>query len=705
MVKPMKAECFNRKHSVTLAVCLALLTVTGVANSAVVDNSTSDVIVLGVGASTGVNHPGVIIGTNAYGDSYYGVAIGTDVRNTAKGGVALGSSSKATASNSIALGRSSVADRNGNVQGYMFLPSAVEDASSYYWHSANEAGALSLGFGASTDSDGNVIPGYARQITNVAAGSQDGDAVNLAQLKNLQSYGDQTYLTQDAAGNTYLSKTDAGNTYATKNSLNGYLTTSNASNTYLSKTDAGNTYATKTSLNSYLTTSSAQSTYATQANLKTTSDALNSYKTSNDTKVGQLQTNLSQLSSTVESISGEGLGQLQASISELKELQENLKNGLFTITTTSPNQTPLTITTLNEEEGDSSVSVPEEVPPGETPSTSSQETLSAGKQLNFAGDSNIKTSLSKDEAGNVTVNVAMAEDATVNSLTANEITTGNLTVNQKLTANEIEAKTVTAETVTGADIVATNSLTAPSITFANGPTLSYNNETGRLQYVSNATAAAEGEGAVATNLATTKDGIKFGANEGESVLVNLEDNQVDIKGGDEFISTSIVSNGNGGATIEVKTTDALRLALGNGNLDNGITIGARDGYQEIRIQQGDVNMGGNRIQNIGDGVAPTDAVNKRQLDNATNSLRKTIHDVDKDLRAGVAMAMAVAGLPQAYMPGKSILGVSAGTYHGQGGFAVGLSHATENRAWVIKGAATVDTRGNFGGTIGAGYQF
>ena len=140
-------------------------------------------------------------------------------------------------------------------------------------------------------------------------------------------------------------------------------------------------------------------------------------------------------------------------------------------------------------------------------------------------------------------------------------------------------------------------------------------------------------------------------------------------------------------------------------LKDGFTIRPKNGYQEIRVRQGDVTMGGNRIQDVGDAVAATDAVNKRQLDSTARSLHKKINDVDKDMKAGVAMALAVAGLPQAYIPGKSMLAMSAGTYQGQSGFALGLSHATENRAWIVKGSATVDTRGNFGGSLGAGYQF
>ena len=143
----------------------------------------------------------------------------------------------------------------------------------------------------------------------------------------------------------------------------------------------------------------------------------------------------------------------------------------------------------------------------------------------------------------------------------------------------------------------------------------------------------------------------------------------------------------------------------NGNFSNGITVAPGEGNQAIQIKQGNVDMGGNRIQNVGNPINDGDAANKAYVDSTSRSLRNKINDVDKDLRAGVAMAMAVGNLPQAYMPGKSIVGVSAGTYHGQGGFALGLSHATDNRQWVFKGAASVDTRGNVGGTLSAGYQF
>ena len=268
---------------------------------------------------------------------------------------------------------------------------------------------------------------------------------------------------------------------------------------------------------------------------------------------------------------------------------------------------------------------------------------------------------------------------------------------------------------------------------------------GRLVY-NNLDAAGQPVGDPIT-VATLNDGITISAGSSSSAARDgTESVKVDLNKGisfltdSEYLSTNVAADGNGGAVVTFNTTQALKDALANaggntggntggdsgntgdtggsgwnpsqaqlaamnGNFANGITVAPGEGNQAIQIKQGNVDMGGNRIQNVGNPINDGDAANKAYVDSTSRSLRNKINDVDKDLRAGVAMAMAVGGLPQAYMPGKSIFGVSAGTYHGQGGFALGLSHATDNRQWVFKGAASVDTRGNFGGQLSAGYQF
>lgn len=63
------------------------------------------------------------------------------------------------------------------------------------------------------------------------------------------------------------------------------------------------------------------------------------------------------------------------------------------------------------------------------------------------------------------------------------------------------------------------------------------------------------------------------------------------------------------------------------------------------------------------------------------------------------------GMPQAFTPGKSMFGFGAGTYRGQSAFAMGVSTMTDNGKWVIKGSLSGDSRGNVGGSVGAGFQW
>ena len=107
------------------------------------------------------------------------------------------------------------------------------------------------------------------------------------------------------------------------------------------------------------------------------------------------------------------------------------------------------------------------------------------------------------------------------------------------------------------------------------------------------------------------------------------------------------------------------------------------------------------IHNVAAGVAPTDAVNVSQLQGVASRINKVADEAD----AGTAAAMATAGLPQAYLPGKSMVAVSAGTYRGKTGYAVGFSAISDSGNWIIKGSASGNNKARFGATIGAGYQW
>ena len=171
----------------------------------------------------------VAVGYNSKADNS-AVAIG-DTTAAVENGVAIGKGTKASAEGSIALGKGSLADRSGGVTGWDPKTGTASTKTDAAWKSGE--GALSIGNG-----------GASRQITNVAAGSEDSDAVNLAQLKEAIThyYSVKTTKATDAAGgNNYLNDGATGDN-ALAAGVSAVATGDNATavgtNTYASGTNA-----------------------------------------------------------------------------------------------------------------------------------------------------------------------------------------------------------------------------------------------------------------------------------------------------------------------------------------------------------------------------------------------------------------------------------------------------------------------------------
>ncbi|WP_349687868.1 YadA-like family protein [Acidaminococcus sp. DS4831] len=120
----------------------------------------------------------------ASGAGLRGTAVGAASMAEGEGGTAAGILSRAVASGSVALGMESVADREAGWQGYHPVYGQMQDDSPA-WQSS--WGAVSVGAGPSQDENGQWIPQRTRQIINLAAGTADTDAVNVAQLKEAMS--------------------------------------------------------------------------------------------------------------------------------------------------------------------------------------------------------------------------------------------------------------------------------------------------------------------------------------------------------------------------------------------------------------------------------------------------------------------------------------------------------------------------------------
>ncbi|HGO5818129.1 TPA: YadA family autotransporter adhesin, partial [Mannheimia haemolytica] len=158
-----------------------------------------------------------------------------------------------------------------------------------------------------------------------------------------------------------------------------------------------------------------------------------------------------------------------------------------------------------------------------------------------------------------------------------------------------------------------------------------------------------------------------------------------------------------GSTVEVATSSNLEFdSVKVGGTTISSTV-AKDGVNELNIA-GSKNAQ-TRITNVAPGVKGTDAVNVNQLKGAENRLNNRISNVDKDLRAGIAGALAAGNLYHVTQPGKSMVSAGVGAYRGQGAIAVGYSRLSDNGKVGIKFSVNSNSRGDTGAAASVGYQW
>ena len=125
-------------------------------------------------------------------------------------------------------------------------------------------------------------------------------------------------------------------------------------------------------------------------------------------------------------------------------------------------------------------------------------------------------------------------------------------------------------------------------------------------------------------------------------------------------------------------------------------------------QPAELSVNGAKIADVAPGrisATSTDAINGSQLHAVASNLNNKINKVGKRADAGTASALAAATIPQAYTPGKSLVGIAAGNYQGQNSLAVGMSRISDNGKIIIRLSGTANTQGKTGVAAGVGYQW
>ncbi|EOK5080735.1 trimeric autotransporter adhesin SadA [Salmonella enterica] len=134
------------------------------------------------------------------------------------------------------------------------------------------------------------------------------------------------------------------------------------------------------------------------------------------------------------------------------------------------------------------------------------------------------------------------------------------------------------------------------------------------------------------------------------------------------------------------------------------------------LNLGDGSGGTTRIGNVSAAVNDTDAVNYAQLkrsveeantytDQKMGEMNSKIKGVENKMSGGIASAMAMAGLPQAYAPGANMTSIAGGTFNGESAVAIGVSMVSESGGWVYKLQGTSNSLGDYSAAIGAGFQW
>ncbi|WP_081081118.1 ESPR-type extended signal peptide-containing protein [Burkholderia territorii] len=173
-------------------------------------------------------------------------------------------------------------------------------------------------------------------------------------------------------------------------------------------------------------------------------------------------------------------------------------------------------------------------------------------------------------------------------------------------------------------------------------------------------------------------------------------------GSSSAVGQGSVASGENSTAIGQGTsaTGSGSVALGQGSVadrDNAVSVGSA-GHER-------------QITNVADGTAPTDAINKRQLDGAMQSVdqrfgetNRMINDVAKNAYAGIAAAMAMPNMTPS-QPGKTVVAVGAANFKSGSAVAAGATYRSRNGNWLVNGAVSVTSVGDAGVRAQVGYEF
>ena len=658
-------------------------------------------------------HRSTALGTNSWSKGHGSAALGHQARAIGSTSLALGQDVNATGIYSIAIGSNANSDKSGSVAIGVNSKSSAEDAIAL-GGGANASGRSSVAIGERTKAEG---------YDSVAMGTNS----KASETNSAAILGNATGISSIAIG---------GNATA----ANSVALGSDSTNTHEDSVALGSSSA--GAKNVFDDTATKLQSFNDDASSKTINyNGTSSYKTIIDFDFGDSFTKESTGAvsvgdgSLVRQIQNVGAGRIMAESNDAvngSQLYQAYYNAGFNIKN-------------NGEE---------------------TSRINTHGKVNFVDGTNTKVVVTDGEnAADIKVN--LKDDIKVTSVKANNITVGPVTINDKDGINAGNTKitnvsngTISADSkdaVNGSQLYAAKNELNTNITKAAaaaktevkaGTNVEVTSETGannQTIYTVNAkdTSASVEAGSDAITVTvggetTKKDGLSVTTVTNYKVdLSQKTKDEIKNAAGRGFNVTASASEGTVVNEVAEETVQSTATKMDKLTLDAGkniklthkkgkvLSVAVSDTPTFTNVTTtGDLNVGGtvhahggldvhnNRIVNVADPKDPTDAVNKRYVDNAVkninnniNRLDNKIDHVDRRLRAGIAGATAISFLQRPNEAGKSLVSVGVGGYRNENALAVGYGRNSDNNKISIKVGASINTRSdvNWGGSVG--YQW
>ncbi len=666
---------------------------------------------LGYG-SKALNHNTLAAGSVAVAKGYSATALGDMAHADGHNSAALGYSAHATGNSSVAIGNSANSSQTGTVAIGVYSKSSAENALAL-GSAANASGRSSVAIGDYTKAEGD---------TSVAMGRNS----KASETNSAAILGNATGISSIAIG---------GNATATNSVALGY----DATNTHKDSVALGSSSA--GAKNVFDDSATKLESFNDDASSKTINyNGTSSYKTIIDFDFG-------------DSFTEESTGAVSVGDGALVRQIQNVGAGRITATSNDAvNGSQLYQAYYNA---------------GFNIKNNGKETsrINTHGKVNFVDGKNTEVVV-KDGENAADIKVNLKDDIEVTSVKANNVTVGPVTINKdginagdkKIT--NVSNGTISAnskDAVNGSQLYAAKNELNTNITKAAaaaktevkaGTNVEVTSETGannQTIYTVNAkdTSASVEAGSDAITVTvggetTKKDGLSVTTVTNYKVdLSQKTKDEIKNAAGRGFNVTASASEGTVVNEVTEETVQSTATKMDKLTLDAGkniklthkkgkvlsVAVSDTPTFKNVTTT-GDINVGGkvhahggldvhnNRIVNVADPKDPTDAVNKRYVDNAVkninnniNRLDNKIDHVDRRLRAGIAGATAISFLQRPNEAGKSLVSVGVGGYRNENALAVGYARNSDNNKISIKVGASINTRSdvNWGGSIG--YQW